>query len=556
MQVLQRCVRFVLLSTLAALPAIGQTPKASTTPPQYSDADKKKIAEIEQRPEIQDRIRTEWESRRRQDLDYLYNLNLSEDFTDIRGPEFVTYRQMYGVLYPNPMLQRYLNAMGQRLVPVNSPNLYSFKIVLDPIPMAEAYTTGTVVVSTGLISMMDNEAQLAYVLGHEIAHIEKNHAYDMVRMSIIEPELNREKEEAAYKKKAMLVAGVTVAAAAVGGKFGGANIAVPAAIGALTGTTIASHFIFRDHTTVTQWSDVYENEADEASLGYILAQSYDVREAPKLYVRLEKAEARDPRLGLGFVASEIRMKARAARIDEVLTGSMKADIEAKLKAGGLTGSSGEFNLIMASLKRDNGIAAFDHDLFAMARDNLDEAVNLRSNDALAQLYLGKVIMATARNGQDRQEGQKHILKSIEYDGKRGAYPDPHLEYALDLIGENGDKTEIRKELLSYIALYHRQHAGSLPSNMHILYDYLTLVGETNWYTAPVSVVSTRNVEPIRTDASGKGTALTAPEILSIATGTGTPAEAPEAAQPKQPLPPQPKPHPAAQHTAVKKTGTQ
>ncbi|MGB3631298.1 MAG: hypothetical protein WBA18_17460, partial [Terracidiphilus sp.] len=257
-----------------------------------------------------------------------------------------------------------------------------------------------------------------------------------------------------------------------------------------------------------------------------------------------------------FVASEIRMKARAARIDEVLTGSMKADIEAKLKAGGLTGSSGEFNLIMASLKRDNGIAAFDHDLFAMARDNLDEAVNLRSNDALAQLYLGKVIMATARNGQDRQEGQKHILKSIEYDGKRGAYPDPHLEYALDLIGENGDKTEIRKELLSYIALYHRQHAGSLPSNMHILYDYLTLVGETNWYTAPVSVVSTRNVEPIRTDASGKGTALTAPEILSIATGTGTPAEAPEAAQPKQPLPPQPKPHPAAQHTAVKKTGTQ
>jgi tetratricopeptide (TPR) repeat protein len=556
MQAFGKWAPVVLLFALVVLPAFGQAPKPSTTIPQYSDADKKKLAEIEQRPEIKDQIQTEWDNKRLADLEYLYNLNQSAHFSDVSGPEFATFRQNYGLLYNNPMLQRYLNAIGQRLVPAGSPNLYSFKIVLDPIPRAEAFSTGTVVVSTGLISMLDNEAQLAYVLGHEIAHIEKNHPYDIIRMSVLEPALNKEKEEAAAKKKALLVTGVTVAAATFGGKFGGANVAIPAGTAALAGSVIAGHFIFRDHTTVTEWSDIYENEADEAALGYILAQSYDVREAPKLYARLETAVARDPRLGLGFVANETRMKVRSARIQELLSGSLKADIDAKLKAGGLVGSSGEFNLIMASLKRDNGIVAIDYDLFAMARDNLEEAVSLRSNDARAQLYLGKVISLTARNEQDRQEAERHFLKAIEYDGKRGAYPDPHLEYALYLIGENGDKTEIRKELLSYIALYQRQHGGLLPTNMPILYDYLTLVGETNWYAAPVSIISTKNVEPIRTDALGAGVALTAPEILAIATGTEPSAAAPHETQPNGAAQPAPKPHSAAQHPAVKKTGQQ
>ncbi len=44
--------------------------------------------------------------------------------------------------------------------------------------------------------------------------------------------------------------------------------------------------------------------------------------------------------------------------------------------------------------------------------------------------------------------------------------------------------------------------GTLPNNMAILYDYLTLVGDTNWYAAPAAVVSTKNVEAIRINSSG------------------------------------------------------
>ena len=495
--------------------AVQKPVAASDKVPVFTDDDKKKMAEIEQRPEIKDAIQAAWDDKRRQDIDYIYNINSSAHFSDMSGPEFATFRDHYGQLYNNPMLQRYMNAIGQRLVPKDSPNIYSFKLLLDPIPKAEALSTGTILISTGMVSMLDNEAQLAYVLGHEIAHIEKNHAYMVVRLSILEPALNAEKDKENKEKRTIVSAVTTLATGGIGGIAGGWGGALVGGAVGLTGGIVGGQLLFRDHNTVTEWDDVYENEADEESLHYMLAQGYDVREAPRLYARLQAAAARDPRIGLGFVAKEARMKARTAHIQTILSGDFKSQWEAKLKAGGLTGSSGEFNLIMAALKRDNGIIAIDYDLFAMARDNLEEAVSLRSNDPRAQLYLGKIISLTARTPEDRQEAEDHFLKAIQYDGARGAYPDPHLEHALHLIGENGDKAEINNEIQAYVALYQREHMGSLPNNMSILYDYLTLVGDTNWYAAPAAVVSTKNVEAIHT-SSGSSAQLTGPQVILAA----------------------------------------
>ena len=46
------------------------------------------------------------------------------------------------------------------------------------------------------------------MLGHEIAHVEKNHAYQIVRMSVLEPALNAEKEKETKEKRAILTAAV------------------------------------------------------------------------------------------------------------------------------------------------------------------------------------------------------------------------------------------------------------------------------------------------------------------------------------------------------------
>jgi len=177
-------------------------------------------------------------------------------------------------------------------------------------------------------------------------------------------------------------------------------------------------------------------------------------------------------------------------------------------------------------------------------------VNLRSNDPRAQLYLGKVISLTARTQDDRQQAEEHFMKAIQYDGVRGAYPDPHLEHALHLIGENGDKGEIKNEIEAYVALYQREHMGTLPNNMAILYDYLTLEGDTNWYAAPAAVVSTKNVEAIRINSSGGSSApLTGPQVISAVVG---PSNSTPDAQPASTTPATA----AAKRPAVKKTGGQ
>ena len=194
----RRNVLFVLVTAfLLSSLSVGQlglgkkkdkeaTVRTSDTPAELSENDKKKMAEIADRPEVKEEILVAWEAKRQADLEYAFNVNYSVHFSEAFGPQLAEFREKFGQLYDNPILQEYLNNIGQHLVPADSPNTYSFKLLLDPVPKAESFSTGSVYVSTGLVAMLDNEAQLSYILGHEIAHVEKNHFYNQIRNEILE----------------------------------------------------------------------------------------------------------------------------------------------------------------------------------------------------------------------------------------------------------------------------------------------------------------------------------------------------------------------------------
>ena len=57
--------------------------------------------------------------------------------------------------------------------------------------------------------------------------------------------------------------------------------------------------------------------------------------------------------------------------------------------------------VMASLKRDNGVVALDYDLFAMARDNLEDAERLRHvpRDAVLHLLVERLLVEVALVGR-------------------------------------------------------------------------------------------------------------------------------------------------------------
>ena len=82
-----------------------------------------------------------------------------------------------GAAYDDPELQAYVNKIGQRLVAHSDmPNLEFTFTVLDA-PEINAFATpgGFIYINRGLLAYLNSEAELAGVLGHEIAHVTARH---------------------------------------------------------------------------------------------------------------------------------------------------------------------------------------------------------------------------------------------------------------------------------------------------------------------------------------------------------------------------------------------
>lgn len=86
-------------------------------------------------------------------------------------------RREMGV-YDDPALQRYVSDVGLNIARTSHrPNLpWSFTIVDSPAINAFALPGGYVYVTRGLLAYLDDEAELAGVLGHEIGHVTARHA--------------------------------------------------------------------------------------------------------------------------------------------------------------------------------------------------------------------------------------------------------------------------------------------------------------------------------------------------------------------------------------------
>ncbi len=85
----------------------------------------------------------------------------------------------------NPRTNSYVNRIGQRLARVSDcPSTpFHFYVVQDPNINAFSTTGGFVYVNTGLLKAVDNEAQLAAVIGHEMGHICNNDLIHKIQQS-------------------------------------------------------------------------------------------------------------------------------------------------------------------------------------------------------------------------------------------------------------------------------------------------------------------------------------------------------------------------------------
>lgn len=90
-------------------------------------------------------------------------------------------------VYNDPELQDYVQQVGERVAAKGDrPELkYTFTIIDSPDVNAFALPGGYIYINRGLMAYMETEAQLAAVLGHEIAHVTARHAVRQHRNTVL-----------------------------------------------------------------------------------------------------------------------------------------------------------------------------------------------------------------------------------------------------------------------------------------------------------------------------------------------------------------------------------
>jgi len=160
---------------------------------------------------------------------------------------------------PDAALQKYVEDVGASLIPPVQRDLpssddtkipFSFHLVENKVPNASAYPNGVVIVHTGLFSVLENEAQLAFVLGHEISHATQQHTLRQLEF---------------HKKKRMALQ-IGMAVAAARGAYNVRDVL------ALTSAAITNGY-----------QRYLENQADREGMEYMLNAGYDPREAPRAW---------------------------------------------------------------------------------------------------------------------------------------------------------------------------------------------------------------------------------------------------------------------------------
>ncbi len=165
-----------------------------------------------------------------------------------------------GHLYANSEITAYVNRVAEYLL---VPSLkqagvkVQVRIIENPMLNAFAFPHGVIYLHTGILARMENEAQLATLLGHELTHATHRHAIQEMR---------------SLKTTTATLAGLGVVLAPFGPL--GSLAMVLGQVGGLA--------------AVTGYSRSLEAEADQVGLDLVVAAGYDPHESPKLFEYLKR----------------------------------------------------------------------------------------------------------------------------------------------------------------------------------------------------------------------------------------------------------------------------
>lgn len=291
-------------------------------------------------------------------------------------------------LWDDPLLDAYLTEITQRFVDVareageDRGFTYRVRVVEDPSVNAFTFGGGLIYVHGGLIARMENEAQLATVLGHEIAHVTMSHV-----------------PEGIERRFGVQVLGQVAATAA-------------RATGTLRGQALASAYEYSMLAAVNGHGRGQESEADEVGLRYMVEAGYDPTEAPHTFEQLLIEYGDQSPLENFFWGSHPTNVSRFERLSD-LARARYADAAGSERR---IVNSEEYQRRTRELVVAMGIHDYDSRWFARSRGMFEKARGVREDDPVPHYYLGRIALETTRGGEGEvEEAIRHLRRAVEAD---------------------------------------------------------------------------------------------------------------------------------------------
>lgn len=350
-----------------------------------------------------------------------------------------------GKVYDDPLLEEYLGRIGDRLLPeevkqVGGPG-FRFTVFRDPSLNAFAMPNGHVYVHTGLLARVENEAQLATVLGHELTHVTSRDALRFQR-------------DATNKMIALNVLAIAASigvAVAAGKQAEHGNVVGAAVLSQTANAILGLGLQLAAVAAINGYGRDIERHADEEGLARMVKAGYDPKQAPRVYQLLKKDGGDPGRLENFFFGNHPRLDERIETTGALLASRYAAEAQGPDRIV----DTPEFNLRIRTVVRENAALDIRAGRFNLAKAQLDRVLDITPRDPVAHLYYGDFFRIQAQRARALPDKNTLVRRAIdEYTEATRldpTYPDPFRQLGF-LHYQEEERDRSREAFQTYLRL--------------------------------------------------------------------------------------------------------
>lgn len=321
-------------------------------------------------------------------------------------------------------LNRYLDEVGQQMAKASHrPGMpYSFRAVNANYINAYAFPGGTIAATRGIMLELDNEDELAALLGHELGHVNARHTAEIMSKSML---------------TSAVVGGVAVVAGTRSTELGG----LAAQLGMLgSGVLLASYS--RDN----------ERQADDLGMQYLVKSNYSPQGMVGLMDMLKSlSDAKGKHSSVELLFATHPMSGE--RYDTAVATARKrysSAMNRPLQRERFKDSTADLRKIAGAIKSmQKAETALGQEKYNDADQLLRKALKIAPND-----YAGLMLMAKSQLAQNNvDEAEKYLTKAEK------VYPEEAQAHFLD------GYTQIKKKKFDAAVAQFNRYDKLLPGNI-------------------------------------------------------------------------------------------